>query len=134
MADIMHQALINKPSKEIFPLLSTKKGLQQWLRAEDGWTIKGDESLGGKLQFYFNDGHHEMTVIKLENDKQVRWECTDGPDEWLGTTIDFFIEDNVKKCTLQFAHNGWADQTKFFRECDQVWGNCIADIKRIAEN
>ncbi|MBC7937274.1 MAG: hypothetical protein H7Y86_18165 [Rhizobacter sp.] len=43
--------------------------------------------------------------------------------EWIGTTVDFFIEDNVKKYTLQFAHNGRAGQTKFFRERNQDWGN-----------
>jgi uncharacterized protein YndB with AHSA1/START domain len=133
MPDIMHQAAIHAPAKEIFPLLSTKEGIQKWLSPQDGWKIKGEENLGGKLDFYFHDSHHTMKIIKLENDKQVRWECVEGPEEWLGTTVDFFIEDNVKKCTLQFAHNGWADQTKFFQQCDVVWGRNVAAIKKIAE-
>ena len=133
MADIMHQALINAPSKQIYPLIATKNGLQQWLRPEEGWKIQGDQSLGGKLTFYYGEGHHVMKVIILEKDSHVRWECVEGPPEWLGTTVDFFIEDNVKKCTLQFAHNGWTEQSKFFRQCDEVWGKCVADIKKLAE-
>ncbi len=60
MADIMHQALINAPSKQIYPLIATKDGLQQWLRSEEGWKIQGDQSLGGKLTFYYGDGHHAI--------------------------------------------------------------------------
>ena len=133
MADTLHQALINAPSKNIYPLLSTKKGLQQWLRPDDGWNIKGAESTGGTLVFQLNDGQHSMKVVKLDPDKQVRWECIQGPDEWLGTTVDFFIDDRVKKCILQFGHTGWKSQDKFFQECDQAWGKYMTDIKKAAE-
>jgi uncharacterized protein YndB with AHSA1/START domain len=133
MADIMHQAVINTPSKTIFALLSTKDGLQQWLTPGEGWKIQGDQSLGGVLRFNLNDSFHEMKVIISEKDKQVRWECVQGHPEWLGTTVDFFIEDNVKKCTRQFAHNGWESHTKFFQECDQAWGNYVSLIKKAAE-
>lgn len=134
MADIMHQAVINAASKQIYPLIATKEGLLQWLKPEDGWKIQGDQGLGGTLTFFYGDGHHAMKVIILEKDKQVRWECVEGHPEWLGTTVDYFIEDNVKKCTLQFAHNGWESQSKFFQECDQAWKNYVSDIKKVAEN
>lgn len=133
MADIMHQAVINISSKEIFKLIATKDGLQKWLTPEEGWTIQGDQNHGGVLRFNFNDSFHEMKVILLEKDKHVRWECIQGPPEWLETIVDFFIEDNVKKCTLHFAHNGFKEQTKFFRECDEAWRNYVAAIKKVAE-
>jgi len=134
MADIMHQVAINAPAKQIYPLLSTKAGIQQWLKAEDSWKITGAENLGGSLIFNYNDSQHTMKIIKLETNKEVRWECTDGPPEWIGTTVDFFIEDNVKKCTLLFSHNGWAERTKFFQQCDQAWGGYVADIKKQVES
>ena len=133
MPDIMHQAAINAAAKEIYQLLTTKAGLQKWLTTEEGWKITGEESVGGILRFNLGENFHEMKIVKLEPNKQVRWECTTGHPEWLGTTVDFFIEDNVKKCTLQFAHRGWADSTKFFQECDQAWGNYTAAIKKVAE-
>ncbi|RYD70702.1 MAG: hypothetical protein EOP53_24945 [Sphingobacteriales bacterium] len=133
MADIMHQATINTSAKQIYPLIATKEGLQKWLKPEDGWKIQGAENLGGILRFYLHENFHEMKVIILEKDSHVRWECITGPEEWLGTTVDFFIEDNVKKCTLQFAHNGWAEQSKFFQECDQAWGTFVVEIKKQAE-
>jgi hypothetical protein len=134
MADIMHQAVINVSSKEIYKLISTKDGLHKWLTPEEGWKIQGDQNLGGVLRFNFNDSFHEMKVILLEKDKHVRWECIQGPPEWLETIVDFFIEDNVKKCTLQFAHNGFKEHTKFFRECDEAWRNYVATIKKVAED
>ncbi|RYY72169.1 MAG: SRPBCC domain-containing protein [Chitinophagaceae bacterium] len=133
MADIMHQVAINAASKEIYALIATKDGLQKWLRPEDGWKINGDQRLGGVLTFHYGEGSHQMKVVILDRDKQVRWACITGSPEWLETTVDFFIEDNVKKCVLQFAHNGWREQTKFFYECDKVWAGCVADIKKLAE-
>lgn len=133
MADIMHQALINAPAKEIYALIATKEGMQKWLRPEDSWKITGSENLGGKLTFNYGDGHHAMKIILLEKDKQVRWQCIEGHPEWLGTTVDFFIDNNVQKCVLNFSHNGWAEQTAFFQQCDQAWGNYVAAIKKLAE-
>ena len=134
MADIMHQVVINAPAKKVYQLLSGKDGLQQWLTAEEGWKIQGDQNVGGVLRFNLNDGFHEMKVIIADRDKQLRWECVQGHPEWLGTTVDFFIEDNVKKCTLQFSHNGWQERTAFFQECDQAWKNYVSAIKVVAES
>ena len=133
MPDIMHQVAISSPAKEIYALVATKEGLQKWLRPEDGWKINGDQGVGGVLTFHYYDGSHQMKIVILERDKQVRWACINGSPEWLDTTVDFFIEDNVKKCVLQFAHNGWKEQTAFFYECDQVWKKCVDDIKYLAE-
>lgn len=133
MADILHQVLIKAPAKKIYQLIATREGIQQWLRESEGWKISGDTSLGGLITFYLETHHHIMKVIQMEKDKQVRWECTEGHPEWLGTTVDFFIDDNVSKCTLEFAHNGWADSTEFFQECQQAWAGYVEDIKRVAE-
>lgn len=133
MADILIQALIKAPAKRIYGLITTKEGIRQWLKETDGWIISGDTGIGGTIVFQLGAYHHSMKVIIQEKDKQVRWECIEGHPEWMGTTVDFFIDDNVSKCTLEFAHNGWAASTEFFQECHQAWTGYIDAIKKIAE-
>ena len=109
--------------------------MQKWLTREEGWRITGQEDLGGTLFFYFGpDYHHEMEILKLDPDKEVTWKCTVGHPDWIGTTVDFAIEDKGKKSTLHFEHNGWAIQTDFFYECVDAWTESLANIKKAAES
>jgi uncharacterized protein YndB with AHSA1/START domain len=133
MADIKHQITINAPARKIYGLIATKAGIEKWLTKEDGWKITGQENVGGVLLFYFGENHHEMKISKLDPDKEVKWECTVGHPEWVGTTVDFSIEVKEDKCILHFAHQGWANKTKFFEQCNQVWEGNISDIKELAE-
>jgi uncharacterized protein YndB with AHSA1/START domain len=133
MADITHIAEIKAPAHKIYELLATKTGMRQWLRKEDGWEIMGDEQLGDTLLFYFHEGHHEMSILKLDEDKEVKWECRFGHPEWLGTTVSFLIQDSGVQCALRFSHNGWEDKTGFFEQCDKVWAGYVQDIKKLAE-
>ena len=133
METIHHHININTSANNIYALVATKVGIQKWLRAEEGWTIKGSEELGGTILFYLHNDHHEMKMMKLEPDSLVSWQCTVGPPEWLGTRVDFLIDAKDDGCILQFTHEGWADRTAFFEECDKAWGEYVAEIKRVAE-
>ncbi len=133
MADIKHQISIKASAKQIYALVATKTGIRKWLTKDDGWKITGHENLGGTLLFYFGENHHEMKISKLELDKEVKWECTVGHPEWVGTTVDFSIEAKEDKCILHFIQEGWTNKTKFFAQCNQVWGGNISDIKKVVE-
>src|SRR6187402_1592716 len=134
MADINHQITINASAKKIYELISTKTGIQKWLTKEDGWKIKGKETLGDMLLFYFGENHHEMKISKLEPNREVKWNCTAGHPEWIGTSLSFIIESNGDKNILHFAHKGWANSTDFFEQCNQVWAGCVQDIKNVVED
>jgi len=133
METIRHQITIEAPAKEIYALIATKTGIQKWLREEDSWKITGEEQLGGVLDFYFGESHHAMKVAALEPYKKVSWKCTDGPPEWLGTSVNFAIEARGDECTLDFEHAGWAAHTPFFDQCDHAWDGYVSDIKEQAE-
>jgi uncharacterized protein YndB with AHSA1/START domain len=133
METIKHQVTIDAPAHTIYALVATKAGIKKWLTKSDGWRIEGDENTGGTLLFYFHDGHHEMKVLKLDPNKEVWWECTVGHPEWLGTSVSFIIESKKDNCVLHFAQGGWAKQTEFYKQCDQVWKGCVSDIKKQAE-
>jgi uncharacterized protein YndB with AHSA1/START domain len=133
MANINHQITIQAPAQKIYELIATKDGIRKWLTEDDGWNIKGKETIGSTLLFYFGEHHHEMKVSKLIPDKEVSWDCTVGHPEWIGTSVSFAIENNGDENILRFAHTGWANRTKFFDQCSQVWKGNISDIKNVAE-
>jgi hypothetical protein len=133
MADINHQITIKASAKKIYELIASKEGIQKWLTKEDGWKIKGNENLGGILLFYFGKNHHEMKVSKLEANKEVKWDCIVGHPEWIDTSVSFIIESKGNENILHFAHKGWAKQTNFFEQCNEVWEGSVADIKNAVE-
>jgi uncharacterized protein YndB with AHSA1/START domain len=133
MANITHQITIKAPAQKIYELIATKTGLQKWLTKEDGWTIKGTETIGGTLLFYFGENHHEMKISKLVPNKEVKWDCIVGHPEWIGTSVSFIIESKEDKNTLHFTHTGWANQTEFFAQCSSAWKQNVIDIKNTAE-
>jgi uncharacterized protein YndB with AHSA1/START domain len=133
MANINHQITIKASAMKIYELISTKEGIQKWLTKEDGWKIKGKENLGNTLLFYLGEHHHEMKISKLEPNKEVKWDCTVGHPEWIGTSVSFIIEGKGNENILHFAHEGWAKQTDFFKQCNQVWKGSVIDIKNVIE-
>jgi len=134
MPDIKHTVTINALPENIFNLVATKVGIQKWLTREDGWKITGNENIGDTLVFYFGGNHHEMKISKLIPNKEVQWDCTVGPPDWVATSVCFAIETKGQKSILRFEHSGWAKQTDFFTLCDQVWKGCVTDIKNVAED
>lgn len=134
MPNIKHQITIEAPARKIYPLMTTKNGIQQWLRKEDGWQITGEEKVGGILSFHFGGNHHDMEIIQLVPDKEVKWHCPVGHPEWIGTSVQFTIESKEGKSILHFEHSDWKSQSEFFNQCSQVWAGNLEDIKLIAES
>jgi uncharacterized protein YndB with AHSA1/START domain len=132
--DIKHLIGIKAPAEVIYGLIASKAGLGQWLTKEAGWTITGEEDLGGTLYFYLgSSAHHEMTIETLERNKEVQWKCAVGHPQWIGTTVDFTIEDKGDERILHFSHRGWTEKTEWFEQCNVAWAGCLASIKKAAE-
>jgi uncharacterized protein YndB with AHSA1/START domain len=133
MADIKHQTTINAPASKIYELITTIRGIHKWLPVSEGWKITGQENVGGTLTFFYGPYFHEMKILKLDLDKEVKWLCPIGHPEWVGTTVDFSIEDNGDERLLNFSHAGWAAKTEWFEQCNQIWGSYVNTIKKLAE-
>lgn len=110
--------------------LASLEGLQRW------WTqgTTGNPEKGGTIHFRFGEnGGFDMKVITL-SDNQVRWECTEGPQEWVGTHIEFTIlpGDNANK--LMFRHVGWQEENPFFHHCSMKWATFLLSLKDYLES
>jgi hypothetical protein len=43
----------------------------------------------------------------------VRWRCTEGPKEWVGTDVTFELSEAEKQTILIFRHRNWRETVEF---------------------
>jgi uncharacterized protein YndB with AHSA1/START domain len=106
MVDILHRVGIKSPVAEVYAALTTAEGLAGW------WTTntQGDgNDLGGVLQFRFGAGGFDMKVLELDPGKRVLWEVVDGPEEWIGTHVNWDLDQVDGYTIVLFSHQGWKE-------------------------
>ena len=125
MVDILHQVGIQAPAAAVYAALTTTEGLTGW------WTTdtKGDEVVGGVLQFRFEAGGFDMNVRELDHGKHVLWEVVDGPEEWIGTHVDWELLQADDRTTVLFRHLGWREPVEFMHHCSTKWATYLMSLK-----
>lgn len=114
---------------KILQALTTLDGLAAW------WTREttGNAELGGIIHFTFGgNGGFDMQVLKSEADG-VQWQCIQGPQEWLGTRIEFNLLHEATHNQLMFRHIGWSDETPFFHHCSTKWATFLLSLRDYVE-
>ncbi|HLX87327.1 MAG TPA: SRPBCC domain-containing protein [Acidimicrobiales bacterium] len=127
MTDIAHRVAYEVPKKQVFDALSTTEGLTWW------WAdrVTGDPHPGGRLAFYFGgpEPAATMEVVSSDPGSGVRWRCIGGPDDWVGTTVRFDLQESGDETVLLFTHEGFASTTDFMRHCSVKWALYLAGLK-----
>jgi uncharacterized protein YndB with AHSA1/START domain len=130
MVDILHKIGIKSSSlEEVHKALTTREGLCAW------WThdTQGDSKIDGVLQFRFGSGGFDMKVLELDPPRRVRWLVVDGPEEWLGTTIDWELTQEGDWTTIMFKHEGWKQPVAFMHHCSTKWAVFLLSLKSLLE-
>jgi len=130
MVDILHRiAVENIAPATVYDALTTTDGLAGW------WTedTTGDATVGGTIAFRFPPGGFDMKVIETAPDERVTWEVTDGPVEWIGTTIEWRLRLDGDWTVLLFAHRGWAEPVEFMHHCSTKWASYLMSLKGLVE-
>ena len=94
MPDILHKVRVNRRRRTTsYKALTTCEGLAGW------WTTDttGDNRVGGVVQFRFGGGGFDMEVLELDPGERVRWLVVDGPQEWIGTRIDWELKEDERR-------------------------------------
>src|SRR6478672_6033260 len=120
MVDILHRVGIESTAPdEVYAALTTIDGLSGW------WTedTEGETSVGG----------FDMKVLELVPDKRVLWEVTDGPEEWIGTTVSWDLEQEGEYTVVLFAHEGWREPVEFMHHCSTKWAIFLMSLKSLVE-
>lgn len=135
MADILHRVGIKSSLDEVYQALTTLDGLAAW------WTntTQGESTVGGTLRFRFSDpggveiGGFDMKILELQPPRHVRWQVADGPEEWIGTKIDWGLKQDGGYVIALFKHLDWKEPTEFMHHCSTKWATFLMSLKSFVE-
>jgi uncharacterized protein YndB with AHSA1/START domain len=135
MADILHRVGIQTSLDAVYRALTTLDGLAAW------WTnnTQGESKVGGTLRFRFSDpggaeiGGFDMKVLDLQPPRHVRWQVVDGPEEWIGTTIDWELKQDGDYVIVLFKHLDWKEPVEFMHHCSTKWAMFLMSLKSLVE-
>ncbi len=130
MPDILHKVGIKSSSlNDVYKALTTLEGLAAW------WTYdtRGDRDVGGVIRFRFGSGGFDMKVLEQHPDRRVLWQVVDGPEEWLGTKINFDLDQRGDWTIVLFKHQGWKEPVEFMHHCSTKWGVFLLSLKSLLE-
>ena len=130
MADILHRIGVEGALGDVYRAITTPEEIAAW------WTTDtaGSSEVGGTLEFRFGEvGGFDMQVLALDPAGHVRWKVTGGPQEWIGTEIDWRLEQRGEYTIVLFAHEGWREPVEFMYHCSTKWATFLMSLKSVAE-
>ena len=130
MVDILHRAGVKTPTpRKVYDALTTVEGLAGW------WTddTKGSTDVGGVIAFRFLPGGFDMEVVELRPSERVVWRVVDGPEEWIGTTIEWELRQDGDYTIVLFKHQGWKEPGEFMHHCSTKWASYLMSMKSLVE-
>ena len=114
MPDILHKVGIESSSQaDVYKALTAIEGLSAWWTT----TTEGESKIGGMLRFRFGNGGFTMKVRELDPARRVVWQVVDGPEEWIGTTVSFDLDQRGDWTIVLFKHEGWKEPVEFMHHC-----------------
>jgi uncharacterized protein YndB with AHSA1/START domain len=130
MPDILHKVGIRSSSQaDVYTALTTIEGLSAWWTT----TTAGESTVGGVLRFRFGNGGFDMKVLELDPARRVVWLVVDGPEEWIGTTVSFDLDQRGDWTIVLFKHEGWKEPVEFMHHCSTKWGVFLLSLKSLLE-
>jgi uncharacterized protein YndB with AHSA1/START domain len=130
MVDILHRVGVKTPTPEkVYEALTTVDGLAGW------WTddTKGSSEVGGVLEFRFPPGGFDMEVVETRPAERVSWRVVVGPEEWVGTTIDWDLRQDGEFTIVMFRHQGWKEPVEFMHHCSTKWATYLMRLKSLVD-
>jgi len=130
MVDILHRVGVEGHSPaEVYDALTTIDGLAGW------WTDQtaGSTATGGVIEFRFGPGGFDMEVIDQQPAEHVAWKVVDGPEEWIGTTVDWRLRRDGDFTIVLFKHEGWKEPVEFMHHCSTKWATYLMSLKSLVE-
>lgn len=136
MPDIVHRIGIKAAPAKVYAALATTEGVAGW------WTrtTSGDSRVGGSVTFRFETktgeelGRFDMDVVDLETDRLVRWRVAAGPEEWVGTVIEFLLAAEGDFTIVRFAHRQWREEVEFMAHCSMKWATFLLSLRALVES
>ena len=74
-----------------------------------------------------------MKVVETSPSEHVRWEVVAGPEEWVGTNVDWSLRAEDGWTVVLFKHEGWAEPVEFMHHCSTKWATYLMSLKALLE-
>jgi uncharacterized protein YndB with AHSA1/START domain len=146
MVDIAHRVGIRASSEVVYKALATREGVAGWWTEDteampseggDGGEV-GVVGPGGTLRMRFTSGGVVMGEMTMRVDEsspseRVVWTVVGGPEEWMGTTVRFELEQQGEFCIVLFSHEGWQKRIPFMHHCSTKWATFLLSLKALVE-
>ena len=135
MINIIHRIGTRSGPDKVYKAIATIEGLANWWTEE----VEGDEQVGGKIKFTFRGksrdlkGEMVMEVKELDPRKNVKWQCVEGPDEWVGTDITFDLSQQDDQTIIIFGHRNWREAIEFTAHCSMKWAIFLLSLRDYIE-
>ena len=132
MTDILHRISISAPIARVYKAISTRSGLINWWT----WHVTGEPTPGAIFRFRFGGGTVDVEVLEHSADCRVRWRCVGGPQDWIGTEIDFDLMSAAMRraeTVVNFRHMGWHDPGEHMAQCNTAWAYSLLSLKAWVE-
>lgn len=135
MVDIIHRIGIKAPLSRVYAALATVEGVAGWWTKETTGVAKP----GGTFHVLFRDpsgkeiGKMGFEMRTLDAEKAVRWHCTSGPGEWLGTDVTFDLRQEGEDTLLIFGHRHWREAVEFTAHCSMKWATFLLSLRQLVE-
>ena len=130
MVDILHRVGVKDATPEkVYDALTTIDGLAGW------WTedTKGSTDVGGVIEFRFPPGGFDMEVVEQTPAEHVTWKVVAGPEEWVGTTVDWELRQDGDYTIVLFKHQGWREPVEFMSHCSTKWATFLLSLRDLVE-
>lgn len=139
MNGIYHKIGIRAGAADIVKALTTKAGLAGWWTREvSGKFNNGTTTPGDLIRFDFEQkGGFDMKVTTVAPER-VTWECTGGPEDWVGSHIDFDLKpattsDGKTMTLIYFRHQDWKNENEFTAHCSMKWATFLLSLRDLVE-
>jgi uncharacterized protein YndB with AHSA1/START domain len=130
MPDILHRIATQTSSPDgVYQALTTIDGLAGW------WTVDttGKTGIGDVIDFQFVPGGFAMKVLELKPGELVRWEVVEGPEEWVGTKVNWTLKQSGDYTVVLFEHLSWKEPVEFMYHCSTKWASYLLSLKSLVE-
>jgi uncharacterized protein YndB with AHSA1/START domain len=130
MYDIIHRVGVKTADPTpVYDAITTLDGLAGW------WTddVSGTGATGGVIEFRFPPGGFDMKVLAGRPSENVCWEVVGGPEEWIGTTVDWQLRQDGDYTIVMFKHAGWKEPVEFMHHCSTKWATYLMSLKSLVE-
>jgi uncharacterized protein YndB with AHSA1/START domain len=130
MASIKHLFHISAPHEKVYSVISTTEGIASWWAT----AANGESKVGGIINLPFGSiVTMTFKVLELKPNESVKWECISGNDDWIGTIITFFLDENDGKTRVRFEHAGWKETGDHYANCCFSWGRYMESIRQLCQ-